>query len=44
MKDTAKARDISVAAAKGRFFRAQAALRKSLILRTLARARAEPAA
>jgi RNA polymerase sigma-70 factor (ECF subfamily) len=44
VKETAKVLDISVAAAKGRFFHARSALRKSLALRAIARTRTEPAA
>lgn len=44
IKDTAKVLDISVAAAKGRFFHARAALRKSVALRAVAQVRTEPAA
>lgn len=44
LKETAKVLDISVAAAKGRFFHARAALRKSTALRAVAQARTEPAA
>lgn len=44
MKETAKVLDISVAAAKGRFFHARAALRKSVALRAVAQATTEPAA
>jgi RNA polymerase sigma factor (sigma-70 family) len=44
IKETAKVLDISVAAAKGRFFHARAALRKSMALRAVAQARTEPAA
>jgi RNA polymerase sigma-70 factor, ECF subfamily len=44
IKETAKVLDISVAAAKGRFFHARAALRKSVALRSIAQARTEPAA
>lgn len=44
MKDTAKILDISVAAAKGRFFHGRAALRRSAALRAVAQARTEPAA
>jgi len=44
IKETAKVLDISVAAAKGRFFHARAALRKSVALRAVAQARTEPAA
>jgi RNA polymerase sigma-70 factor, ECF subfamily len=39
MKEAAKVLDISVAAAKGRFFHARAALRKSVALRVVAQAR-----
>ena len=44
IKETAKILDISVAAAKGRFFHARAALRKSVALRAAFKARTEPAA
>ncbi len=44
IKETAKILDISVAAAKGRFFHARAALRKSFALRAAVQARTEPAA
>jgi RNA polymerase sigma-70 factor (ECF subfamily) len=44
IKETAKVLDISVAAAKGRFFHARSALRKSLALRAIARTKTEPAA
>lgn len=44
LKETARVLDISVAAAKGRFFHARAALRKSAALRAVAQARTEPAA
>jgi RNA polymerase sigma factor (sigma-70 family) len=44
MKETAKVLDISVAAAKGRFFHGRAALRRSAALRAVAQARTEPAA
>ncbi len=44
MHETARILDISVAAAKGRFFHARAALRKSVALRAIAKARTEPAA
>jgi RNA polymerase sigma-70 factor, ECF subfamily len=44
IKETAKVLDISVAAVKGRFFHARAALRKSMALRAIARTRTEPAA
>jgi RNA polymerase sigma factor (sigma-70 family) len=44
IKETAKILDISVAAAKGRFFHARAALRKSVALRAAVQARTEPAA
>jgi RNA polymerase sigma-70 factor, ECF subfamily len=44
IKETAKVLDISVAAAKGRFFHARAALRKSVALRAVAQATSEPAA
>jgi RNA polymerase sigma-70 factor, ECF subfamily len=44
IKETAKVLEISVAAAKGRFFHARAALRKSVSLRAIARTRTEPAA
>jgi len=44
IKETAKILDISVAAAKGRFFHARAALRKSVVLRAMVQARTEPAA
>lgn len=44
IKETAKVLDISVAAAKGRFFHARAALRKSVALRAIAQATTEPAA
>lgn len=44
LKETARVLDISVAAAKGRFFHARAALRRSAALRAVAQARTEPAA
>jgi RNA polymerase sigma-70 factor, ECF subfamily len=44
MKETAKVLDISVAAAKGRFFHGRAALRRSRALRALARTKNESAA
>jgi RNA polymerase sigma factor (sigma-70 family) len=44
MKETAKVLDISVAAAKGRFFHGRAALRRSAALRAVSQARTEPAA
>ncbi len=44
IKETAKVLDISVAAAKGRFFHARATLRKSVTLRAAVKARTEPAA
>jgi len=44
MKETARVLDISLAAAKGRFFHARTALRKSVALRSYARARTKPAA
>lgn len=44
IKETAKVLDISVAAAKGRFFHARAALRKSRALRAIVQATTEPAA
>ena len=44
LNETAKGLDISVAAAKGRFFHARAALRKSAALRAVVQARTEPAA
>lgn len=44
LNETAKILDISVAAAKGRFFHARAALRKSAALRAIAQATTEPAA
>jgi RNA polymerase sigma factor (sigma-70 family) len=44
IKETAKVLDISVAAAKGRFFHARAQLRRSLALRAIAHTRTEPAA
>jgi RNA polymerase sigma-70 factor, ECF subfamily len=44
IKETAKVLDISVAAAKGRFFHARAALRKSVALRSIAQATTKPAA
>lgn len=44
LKETARVLDISVAAAKGRFFHARAALRKSVALRAVVQARTEPAA
>jgi RNA polymerase sigma-70 factor, ECF subfamily len=44
MKETAKVLDISVAAAKGRFFHGRAALRRSVALRAVAQVRTEPAA
>ena len=43
IKETAKILDISVVAAKGRFFHARAALRKSVALRAAVQARTEPA-
>jgi hypothetical protein len=42
IKETAKVLDISVAAAKGRFFHARAKLRKSLELRAIKPLRTEP--
>jgi RNA polymerase sigma-70 factor (ECF subfamily) len=42
VKETANVLDISVSAAKGRFFHARAQLRKSLALRAIARTRTEP--
>ncbi len=44
IKETAKVLDISVAAAKGRFFHARVALRKSGALRLIAQATTKPAA
>jgi len=44
VKETAKVLDISVAAAKGRLFRARATLRKSLALRAICADQTEPAA
>ena len=44
IKETARILNISVAAAKGRAFHARAALRRSLVLRAVGRARTEPAA
>lgn len=44
MKDTARGLNISVAAAKGRFFHARTQLRRSVALRAIAHARTEPAA
>lgn len=44
LKDTAKVLDISIAAAKGRFFHGRAALRRSVALRAIARGRSETAA
>lgn len=44
MKETAKALNISVAAAKGRLFHARAALRRSATLRAIVQSRTEPAA
>ncbi|HTZ48427.1 MAG TPA: sigma-70 family RNA polymerase sigma factor [Verrucomicrobiae bacterium] len=44
LKDTAKILDISVAAAKGRFFHGRAALRRSMALRAVVRGRSETAA
>lgn len=44
IRETARILDISVAAAKGRFFHARAALRKSVALRAVVQARTEPAA
>ena len=44
LRETAKILDISIAAAKGRFFHARAALRKSAALRAIAQAKTEPAA
>lgn len=44
IKETAKVLDISVAAAKGRFFHARVALRKSPALRSIAHFTTEPAA
>jgi RNA polymerase sigma-70 factor (ECF subfamily) len=44
IKETAKILDISVSAAKGRFFHARAALRKSVALRAAVQASTEPAA
>lgn len=44
IKETAKVLDISIAAAKGRFFHARAALRRSAALRAIAAERTEPAA
>jgi RNA polymerase sigma-70 factor (ECF subfamily) len=44
LKDTAKVLDISVAAAKGRFFQARLALRRSAALRAVSQAKTEPAA
>jgi RNA polymerase sigma factor (sigma-70 family) len=44
VKETARGFGVSVGAAKGRLFRARAALRKSAALRAIAKATAEPAA
>jgi len=44
LRETARVLDISVAAAKGRFFHARAALRRSAALRAVAQARTESAA
>jgi RNA polymerase sigma-70 factor, ECF subfamily len=44
LKEAARILDISVAAAKGRFFQARVALRRSVALRAIAQARTEPAA
>ena len=44
LRETARVLDISVAAAKGRFFHARAALRRSAALRAVAQQRTEPAA
>jgi RNA polymerase sigma-70 factor (ECF subfamily) len=44
VREAATVLDISVAAAKGRFFHARAALRRSSALRAIAQARTEPAA
>lgn len=44
LRETAKVLDISVAAAKGRYFHARAALRKSVALRAVVQASTEPAA
>jgi RNA polymerase sigma-70 factor (ECF subfamily) len=44
LRETARFLDISVAAAKGRFFHARATLRRSAALRAVAQARREPAA
>lgn len=44
LKDTAKVLEISVAAAKGRFFHGRAALRRSVALRAIVRGRSETAA
>lgn len=44
VKEAARVLDISVSAAKGRFFQARAALRRSAALRAIAQARTEPAA
>jgi RNA polymerase sigma-70 factor, ECF subfamily len=44
LKDTAKVLDISVAAAKGRFFHGRAALRRSAALKAVVRGRSETAA
>ncbi len=44
MQETARILDISVAAAKGRFFHARAALRRSVALRAIAKGKKEPAA
>lgn len=44
IKETAKVLDISIAAAKGRFFHARAALRRSAALRAISTERTEPAA
>jgi len=44
MQETARILDISVAAAKGRFFHARAALRRSAALRAIGKVKKEPAA
>jgi RNA polymerase sigma factor (sigma-70 family) len=44
IKETARVLDISVAAAKGRFFHARAVLRRSALLRSMNSQRTEPAA
>lgn len=44
LRETARVLDISVAAAKGRFFHARAALRRSAALKAVSQVRTEPAA